>query len=857
MRVPLSWLRDYVDIDLTPEQLAYTLTMGGLEVEEIEHVGLPLPERKPGEPQAFKTTGLGWDRDKLVVAAVLEVGAHPNADRLTLLRVDDGSGVEQQVLTGAPNLFHLKGCGPLATPLKVAYAREGAVLYDGHKPGSELMTLKRAKIRGVESYSMVCSEKELGISEEHDGIILLPDDAPVGIPLADYMGDVVLTVKTNPNMARNTNLYGIAREIAALTGKTLGPIDYEYPTSGPDVSEHVTVEITNPDLNPRFVAGLIRGVTIQPSPYHVQRRLRLAGIRAISNIVDATNYVMLEVGQPLHAFDDGVLACRATANGGPRSAVRLITRTAHPGEAVTTLDGQTRKLDDFTILVTDPAGPLALGGVMGGAESEVSDATTDVLLEGAAWEFINIRKTLQAQKLSSEAGYRFSRGIHPAMTVRGVRRGLKLMYEWGGGTISPGLVDVYAKPAATVTVTITPDEVKRLLGIAIPAEEIVRILRALEFDVAVTTADGGTPSAVCIAATAPDHRLDIGEGAIGRADLIEEIARVYGYERIPETTMADALPSQRRNLEVEREELARDALVQSGLQEAQTYTLTTPEREARLRDPEGAGEYVRLLNPITPERSAMRRLLLPSVLDVAAETLRLRERVALFEIGSTFRPRPDQPLPHQALRLALVLAGASAPVHWAGGAARLMDFFDLKGVLEAVIDKLHIGSVRFVPVAHPSYMPGRTAELRLGERVLGVCGQLYPDVATAFDLPPLEVYAAELDLEAVLAAMNDRYALVPVPEFPPVKEDLALVLEEQTPVEPVAALIIQTGGALLTRVDLFDVYRGDQLGAGRKSLAFSLTWQALDRTLSGNEIAKLREKIIKRAEKELGATLRK
>ena len=441
MKVPLSWLRDFVDITLSPEELAYKLTFAGLEVEELEYVGLApadgaiaglSPHLKNNGPAA---KGLGWHPEKIVVAQILQVMPHPNADRLTLLRLDDGGGAEQIVLTGAPNLFPYKGQGPLPRPLKVAYAREGSVLYDGHQPGRELMTLKRAKIRGVESYSMVCSEKELGISDEHEGIIILDDDAPVGAPLAEYMGDVVFTVKINPNMARNASVLGLAREVAALTGQPLKHPDYSVQAAGPSLAGRLKLEIKTPELNPRFTAALIEDLTIGPSPYQVQRRLRLAGQRPINNIVDATNYVMLEIGQPLHAFDYDVLLRRAAESGinSGGATPTIITRLPLPGETLTTLDGVERKLDDYTILVCDEQGALSLGGVMGGAETEVSEATTSVLLEGAAWEFINIRRTVKSQNLPSEAAYRFSRGVHPAMTERGVRVGIERMRQWAGG----------------------------------------------------------------------------------------------------------------------------------------------------------------------------------------------------------------------------------------------------------------------------------------------------------------------------------------------------------------------------------------------------------------------------------------
>ncbi len=848
MKIPLSWLKDFVDITLSPEEIAYKLTFGGLEVEEIEYVGWPMPARRPGEKQEFKSDGLSWDPAKIVVAQVLEVGAHPNADRLTLLRLDDGYGQEQTVLTGAPNLFPYKGQGPLAQPIKVAYAREGAVLYDGHKPGRELMTLKRAKIRGIESYSMVCSEKELGISEEHEGIIFLDADAPVGAPLAEYMGDVVYTIKTNPNMARNINVLGVAREIAALTGQTLRPPSYAVQAAGPQIAGQLQIQITNPDLNPRFVAALLKGVTLGPSRYQVQRRLRLCGVRPINNIVDATNYVMLEIGQPLHAFDYDVLVKRA--GGGVPT---IVTRLPQPGETLKTLDGAERRLDDFTILVADTAGALSLGGVMGGAESEVNDQTVNVLLEGAAWEFINIRKTSQAQKLHSEASYRFARGIHPAMTVRGVARGIELMRQWAGGVVQHGLVDVYPRPAPTVTVAITPAEVERLLGIRLSADEITRLLAALEFQ-CERLADGG------LRVTVPDHRLDIGAGVIGQADLIEEIARIYGYERVPETQLADRLPPQRRNRSLELEELTRDVLVASGaaLQEVQTYNLTTPEKERRLLPPEAPADdraYVTLLNPITPERVAMRHSVLASVLEVAAPNARLRGRVALFEVGQAFLPAAG-PLPAEPRRVAIVLTGARAPLSWHAGDPAPLDFFDLKGVVEALTAGLHIADVTYAPEAHPSFLPGRTAQLRVAGQPAGWLGELHPRVREQFNFPDQPVLAAELDLELLLGQVDERFPVAAVPEFPPVKEDLAVIVPDETPAEQVRAVIAQVGGALVSAITLFDVYRGEQVGAGQKSLAFSLTYQAPDRTLTDGEVAKLRGRIVKRLQDLLGATLR-
>ncbi|MBI1854293.1 MAG: phenylalanine--tRNA ligase subunit beta, partial [Chloroflexi bacterium] len=374
MKIPLSWLKDFIDLDgLSVEDIARKLTLAGLEVDEIKYVGLPMPVYQDGEKHEFKTSGIAWDKEKIVVAEIREVNPHPNADRLTLLDLFDGQQA-QTVLTGAPNIFHLKGQGKLPKPIKAAYAKEGAALYDGHAEGLQLMTLKRAKIRGVDSYSMVCSEKELGIAEDHEGIILLDDDAPVGMPLADYMGDAVLDISILPNMARNANVIGVARELAALTGRELKKPAIKFKTSGDSIDKLVSIEITDPELNPRFVLGLIRDVEIKPSPYQIQRRLKLAGMRPINNIVDATNYAMLELGEPLHAFDYDVLKERAGNKN-----VRIITRTAKDGEKLITLDGVDRKLTSMNMLVCDESGPLSIAGVMGGAESEVYDASKEVL----------------------------------------------------------------------------------------------------------------------------------------------------------------------------------------------------------------------------------------------------------------------------------------------------------------------------------------------------------------------------------------------------------------------------------------------------------------------------------------------
>ncbi len=865
MKIPLSWLKDFIDLNgLTAEDIARKLTLAGMEVDEILYAGLEMPVYKEGEKHEFKTNGIAWDKEKIVVAEIREVKAHPNADKLTLLDVFDGKQ-DQEVLTGAPNIFHLKGTGKLEKPIKVAYAKEGSVLYDGHADGQVLMTLKRAKIRGVDSYSMVCSEKELGITDESDGIIILDDDAPVGMPLADYIGDAVLDISILPNMARNASVIGITRELAALTGRKLMKPTIEFKTSGASVADSVEIEITNSELNPRFVAGLIRNVEIKPSPYQIQRRLKLAGIRAINNIVDATNYAMLELGQPLHAFDYDVMKARA----GDKK-IKISTRTAKDGEKLTTLDGVERKLTSTNVLVCDEKGSLSLAGVMGGSESEVYDAskevldakgiettpgempqgkitsrgksTVNVLLEGAAWNFINIRRTAKQHNLPSEASFRFSRGVHPSLSEQGVKRGLQYMAAWAGGAVAPDLVDAYPLKPKDSVVDVTTQDVKRLLGIDLTLQQIAELLTHLEFKCEIK----GDKLQV----TAPDHRMDIDEGVVGLADVLEEVARSYGYDNIPTTSMADALPPQVGNPVHEWEEHLRDLLVAVGLQEIVTYRMTSPEREARLNAIEN---YVRIANPIAPERSVLRRSLLTSVLEIAEKNARA-ESIALFEVGSVFEPNGND-LPFEPRKLAIVMTGARLASAWDVKDAPNFDFFDMKGRLELLLSGLRLTDISYAAAESTPYLhPGKAAEVKVNGKVVGVFGELHPLAKEKFEFGDSPIIVAEFDLD-LMRKLNPTYGIKSVPETPPIYEDIAVIVDASVETAAVEALIRQTGGKTVTNVRLFDVYVDEKIGVGKKSLAYSLTYQS-DKTMTDADAAAIRNKIVKRLENTVGAKLR-
>lgn len=835
MKIPLSWLKDYVDITIPVEDLAERLTLAGLEVEMIDYIGLA-PQRKPVFP-----SGLAWDREKIVVAAVLEVKPHPNADRLVLADVDYGAAEPHTVVTGAPNLFEYKGKGRLARPLKVVYANTGATLYDGHQPGQVLATLKPTKIRGVPSDAMVCSEKELGISDEHEGIMFLPDDAPVGMPLADYMGDAILNLDIKGGFGHLQNVTGIAREAAALLdvpmkSDVLTILD-RAPVTSTEQADFIELLIADPDLCPRYSAALISGVKIGPSPFWMQQRLLRAGMRPINNIVDITNYVMIELGQPLHAFDYHKLASRK-AGGKPA----IIVRRAKEGETMTTLDNQLRQLDPQMLLITDGGGPVAIAGVMGGLESEVTESTTDILLESANFNFLNNRRTSQMLGLKSEASTRFGKRIDPELTLKALARAGQLMEQLAGGTVKPVYGDVYPGQREPVIITLDPAYVNRLLGLGIPVDEMARILTSLEFKVE----EQGDKLQV----TVPRHRLDVSLPA----DVAEEIARVYGYDRFPSTVLRDELPPQRDNPRLEGAERVRDILAGCGLDEIITYSMTTEAREALL----GAKDerpYLHVINPIAADKIAMRHTLLASALDTMASNLRFVERAAVFEIGAVYLPREGQPLPDEPRHLSMAMTGPRQDENWQTMDRALLDFWDIKGVIEVLVERLHLSDVRYEPVEHSTYHTGRAANLILGEKMVGTFGELHPLVRKSFGLPDQPVCVAELELDLLLdVALGTAYQSVS--RFPAVREDIAVVVDEAISAAQVEATIWNAGGKLLREVRLFDLYRGEQIGAGRKSLAYRLVYQADDRTLTDDDATRIRAKIIQTLERELSAILR-
>jgi phenylalanyl-tRNA synthetase beta chain len=837
MLVPLSWLKDYVPLPADPGALVERLTIAGLESSGVKVFGLPVSGTLRVKPE---DAGIVWERDKLIVAKVLEITKHPNADTLRMVKLDLGGGKEKTVITGAQNI------APGQSGMKIVLGLSGSrYFFEGKDDKKTVMVLEPRKLRGLDNDAMCMSDYELGIADDSEGIIILDDGDPKpGTPVQDVLGEIVVELDILPNMARCLSLIGIAWEVAALTGVKTHIPETKLETVAEKIDGKVRVEIADPKLCPRYTATIIRNVTIRPAPRQMRSRLQYAGMRPINNIVDVTNYVMLEHGQPLHAFDYDTLVKRA---GG--KAPTIFVRPAKSGEKLKTLDGQDRELSPDNLLIADTAGPIALAGVMGGAETEVTAATKNILLESACFDFVSVRKTARQFNLFSEASTRFSRGVHPELSKPAAERAAQLLHDHAGGEVLSGIVDAYPAPLPSQVIDLDAGEIRRLLGFDIPPTEVVRVLTALQFGVEPDGDDAWT-------VTTPQTRLDI---QAGPADLIEELARVYGYDKLPERLLPLELPQPKGNRSLELEDRVRDLLADQGLQEVITYALSSPEAEGKL-NAAGGSPFVTLLNPVSPERSVMRRSLLPGVLQVVKLNLESTDSVSVYELGFVYVPVAKEKLPDEPRKLAIVLCGRRTPAAWddpQGVTPAQYDFYDLKGVVESLVGDLHLPGVSYAAVRDVPWLhPMRAAELRASGTVLGVFGELHPKVAASFGLGERAVQVAELDLEALLAAVPERYGYKPFSIFPPAKRDIALVVPEKTTVEEVLAEIRAGGGDLLTDAVLFDVYRGSGLPEGTKSLAFALTYQAPDRTLGEAEIKKAHEKVEGRLRHKLGAHIR-
>lgn len=862
MLVPISWLKEFVDISLPTEQLAERLSLGGMEVEAI---------RRQGE---------WWDSEKIVVGRVLTIKQHPNADRLSIVEVDYGGAEPELVVTGAPNLFQY--IGKEIPVLVVPFARAGAKLVDAYseeKP-RPLKALKPSKIRGVASNGMICSERELGLSEEHEGILLLPEDAPIGVPLRDYLGDESLEIGLTPDMARCLSVLGIAREISALTDAPLRlPSGFNDLSGGVQKSPAAEILIENGALCPRYTGVLIKDVQVGPSPAWMQDRLRKSGLNSISNVVDITNYVMQELGQPLHAFDYDILLQRAAKSGKDKPEITI--RVARAGEKITTLDDVERDTDESTLLITDSLGPIALAGVMGGAETAIQETTRNIFLETATFEGINNRRTAQRLKLHTDASHRYTRGVPATLNAIASRRAVGLITELAGGVPGSEMIDNYPEAQPQQIAYVTESAIYRQLGVSVSLDDAASALRKLDFAVEILPAgtplssdsekallglsvDAGEPVLRC---TAPWHRLDIQYPA----DLIEEIARMIGYESIEPTLLVDALPPQKRNVDLESEQRIRNILVGCGLQETINYSLTTPENHEKLGlvpaaqtngdSPATENRYIVLANPLSVNRSVMRRSLLVSAMEQMVYNINFTNRLATFELGRVYLPEDgDGVRPKEDLRFSILLTGPrrASSVHPDPTVLENFDFFDLKGILETLLRRLGIApnDIEYRGQSNAPTFTSNCASLSIKGKQQGVLGELHPKVCSAFGVTDRAVYAAEIRVEPLVRPSWQLNIMAPISNYPPVVEDLAFVVAEEVSSQQVLGAIRAAGGSTLTKVELFDLYRGEPLPAGHKSFAYQLTYQAVDSMLKEKEVTALRNRIVQEVKKAVGGTLR-
>ncbi|MYF64888.1 MAG: phenylalanine--tRNA ligase subunit beta [Chloroflexi bacterium] len=756
--------------------------------------------------------GDGWDN--VVVGAVVDVRPHPNADRLRLADVDTG-GETSTVVCGAPNV---------AAGQKIAFARVGAMLTSG-KTG-EPMELTAAVIRGVESAGMVCSERELGLSDEHEGILVLPDDSPIGTPLVDVLpSSGALEVEVTPNRGDCLSVLGIAHEAAAITGEQVTEPPSGYDEKGGAIADSVGIEIADPALCSRYTCTLVRGVQIGPSPDWLRQRLQDAGHRSINNVVDVTNYVMLEYGQPLHAFDlDEV-----------RDA-KVIVRPASDGESFTSLDGQEHELRPPMLMIADPERSIGLAGVMGGANSEMTDATQNVLLESATFNAINTRRTSNALKLRTDASLRFEKGLNPELAVRAVRRATRLILETAGGAAAQGVYDVFPGRSDPPRIPFSHESLRRVLGVDFPTEQVSGVLASLGFSVELG-ADG------TMIVVPPYWRTDVGI----EEDIVEEVARIVGYDAVEGEPLGGRVPEAIRQPERELREEVRDALVSFGLQETISHTLVSGE-DAALPD----GAPLATANPMSQEQAYLRTSLRPALLRGAASAMRQQGGVGMFEVGRVFIPR-DGDLPDERETATAVLAGPRGSVLWEQDVESL-GFFDAKGIVEGAL--AHLGlSATFERTTDPLLHPGRAAAVLVNGEQAGVVGELRPQAVAQYDIPAAQAAFIELDLQRLAPHVPEmRSSFTAFSRYPSAVRDLALVLDVSVPARQAQEII--ESGPLVIRATLFDLFEGDPLPEGKKSLAFTVEFQSPSKTLETAEVNDAVAAIVKRMERETGASLR-
>ena len=809
MLASVDWLKQYVDIDVTPEELAEKLTRVGLEVESVNHLGEGL--------------------EGVVTGKVTHIERHPDSDHLWICKMDVGGPEILQILTGAQNV-HQYDMVPVA-------------VIGSHLPNG--MTLKKAKMRGLDSFGMLCSAAELGIDaklllpEQREGIFILPPDTPVGVDIKKVLGldDVVLDIDLTANRGDCTNIIGLAREAAAVLGKELRMPDMSVKeAAGGSAADMAAIEVDAKDLCSRFAVRVLKNIKIGPSPEWMQKHLRACGMRPISNVVDVTNYVMLELGQPMHAYDYDKV-------GGHK----LIVRRAADGEKLVTLDGQERILTPDMITIADPDHAVGLGGVMGGLETEVTGETVNVMLEAAPCTGPSIRRTSKALGLRSEASGRVERGVDTVLNHNALHRAVHLLEQMGACETVCGIVEDYPEEVKPAVISVTPQAINSRIGVEIAAEEMVDILKKLQFGVEY---DGGV-----LTVTAPSWRYDISCDA----DISEEIARMHSYDKIESHNPDLPLVQGRQAVIDDVCEEIEDYLVAAGLNEVMTYSFINHNSfdKIPLDEADSRRGAIELMNPLSDEFKVMRTSMLPGMLNTAAyNQARQAEYVKIFEIGKVFLPKalPLKELPEEKPVLCAVLAGRRSSLNWTETKDEV-DFYDMKGAVEGLLENLQIAGVKYVPVAQPYLHPGKSCAVEYEGRVIGWFGELHPTVAGNYGLNG-SVCVLELEVEPLVASASHVPQFVHLPKYPATSRDIAVVVPLDVAMEELEAVIRANAGSLLKQVKVFDVYTGKQVEAGYKSMAFNLTFQADDRTLTDEEIDAVIKNVVEKVGEAYKAKLR-
>lgn len=807
MKVSVSWLNDYVPVKMDAHALADALTMVGLEVDSV--------------------TNRYEYLDRVVVGRIIDISAHPDSDHLQLCNVDAGAETVS-VVCGAPNVFK-NMIAPLALP--------GTILPDGS-------VLTKSVIRGQASEGMLCSEIELGLGTDSSGVLDLSKhiavkDAVVGQKLVEVLSleDYVLEIELTPNRPDCLSLVGIAREIAAIEGETLKYPDFTLFDKTSDIEKRTSVIIDAPDHCPRYAARLVEDVVIEPSPYWLQDRLLSIGQKPINNIVDITNFVMMELGQPLHAFDFDNLAEN-----------RIVVRTASPGEPFTTLDEKDRKLTEDMLMICDGQKPVAVGGVMGGLNSEIESTTKNVLIESACFDPVSIRRTSKALGLNTEASHRFERGVDPGGTINALNRAAHLMVELGKGRLVDGLIDVHPGRKSPAKISLSVSATNRLLGLALSREHIEEHLRSIEFNASAESDD-------TISVIVPSFRVDVSRPE----DLMEEVARRIGYHHIP--TTFPAMPAE--TLPVSRQRSFRNSVKQivvgMGFLEVITYSFIHQDACDRLRldsnDPRR--NRVHILNPLSEEQSVMRTSMVPGLLETVRYNIAQQMKdLKLFEIGKIYLGRGNDELPDEREILAGAWTGSRHPDSWVQKDVPC-DYFDIKGVVECLLDAIKASNVRFsrMPSDRCKYMqPGYTAQIDVNDTMVGLIGQIHPQVLKNYDIKQ-PVFLFEIDMDLIRPLIPEKFNAEPIPKYPFIARDLTLIVDKGVEAMAVVQKISDLKQKLVENIHIFDVYEGDKIPEGKKSISIRVTFRSFEETLEDKAVSLIHKKISDRLVADFNASL--